>query len=148
MADVIGGARLHQSPHAKADGPRGDRHGLADGAPEEALAPRIGRMHDAFVTRGDERVRQFQGVYDAAPRIRRMGEDGDAERPRVHAAGPMIPQPISGARAKSQIVSSVAPSEMTTRRSAVTAPIALAERPRAEKSPTTAATSEGATDRR
>src|SRR5271169_1417340 len=148
MADVIGGARLHQLPHADADGPRGDRHGLADGAPEEALASRIGGVHDAFVTQGDERVRQFQRVYDAAPRIRRMGEHGDAQGPRVHASGPMFPQPISGARAKSQIVSSVAPSEMTTRRSAATAPMAEADRPRAEKNPTIAATSERATDKR
>ena len=78
VVDVIGGARLHEFTHVEADGPRGDRYGLACGAPEKALAPGVGGVHDAFVTQGDKRVRQFQCVNHAAPRIARVSEDADA----------------------------------------------------------------------
>jgi hypothetical protein len=148
MVDVIGDARLHQFPYAAADGPGGDRNGLACGGPEKALASGIRGVHGAFVTQGDKRVRQFQRVDDAAARIGRMGEDRNAESSLAHFAVPTAPQPMNGFRAKSQMVSSAAASLMTTRRSAVTAPMALADRPRAEKRPTTAPTFEGATDKR
>ena len=66
-----------------------------------------------FMPKALERVAKFQRMHDPAARISRMGENGDAQG-SAHAKTSTLAQPISGSRAKSQIVSTAAPSTTLT----------------------------------
>ena len=65
-------------------GDAGTDDGAAQRVAKEAGAGRVRRMHRRLVTEPAQRVAKLKGVHDAAARIGRMGEDGDAQA-RLHA---------------------------------------------------------------
>ncbi len=106
---IVGDALLHHvvgRAALDAAGRHGDRG--AGGGAEEAAPRRIGRVDDRLVAERRQGFGQRQAMADAAARVGRMGQDGDAER-AGHAPPSRDPQPVRGASAKSHTVASCSP---------------------------------------
>ena len=79
--------------------------GGANVCAEESGARRVRSKNRRLVAKAGERIAELERMHHPAARIGRMGEDGDAQR-LLHANVLRTrAQPISGSRAKSQIVS-------------------------------------------
>ena len=144
MPEVVANAGLDHRRDVASDGGGHNAHRPTNRVAEEACAARVRRMHRHVVAEPGERIAELERMHDPATRVGRMGEDGDAQRQR-HASTSTCRQPISGATAKSQMVSTAVPSAMTTRRSAVIVPMSAAAIPRAQKCASTAGRFVGAT---
>ncbi len=94
--------------------PAGDgsnARGPAGRVAEKARAGRIRRVHRRLMTEAAKRVAELERMHDAAARVGRVRQNRDAQRLLMRTPRPAW-QPISGSRAKSQIVSVAMPSVM------------------------------------